>query len=67
MPRHSPLALAMLAWTGAVLAAEPLPGEAPFGLAWGALDRVPYRGRWYGRRAGRSWRRARGRTAPENW
>lgn len=40
MPRRSPLALAMLAWAGSALAAEPTSGEAPFGLVWGALERV---------------------------
>ena len=40
MPRRPMLALAMLAWTGAAMAAEPTAGEAPFGLAWGAVDRV---------------------------
>ena len=30
----------MVAWTGAALAAGPTEGEAPFGLAWGPMDRV---------------------------
>ena len=40
MSRRPALALAVVAWTGAALAAEPTAGEAPFGLAWGAVDRV---------------------------
>ena len=40
MPRRPALALAVVVWTGAALAAESTAGEAPFGLAWGAVDRV---------------------------
>ncbi|GLS45876.1 threonyl-trna synthetase [Methylobacterium brachythecii] len=40
MRRRPALALAVVAWTGAAVAAEPAAGEAPFGLAWGAVDRV---------------------------
>ena len=39
--RRFRLSLALVAaWTGTALAADPTAGEAPFGLAWGALDRV---------------------------
>lgn len=39
--RRFRLSLALVAaWTGTALAADPMSGEAPFGLAWGALDRV---------------------------
>lgn len=39
MPCRAALALVVVAWTGAALA-EPAEGEAPFGLAWGPMDRV---------------------------
>ncbi|KQP85649.1 threonyl-trna synthetase [Methylobacterium sp. Leaf113] len=40
MSRRPALALTVVAWTGAAMAAEPTAGEAPFGLAWGPVDRV---------------------------
>jgi hypothetical protein len=40
MMRRAALALAMATWTGIAAAADASGDEAPFGLAWGPVDRI---------------------------